>query len=41
MLVEVKGLCKKYSKKQNYTINDINLKGDAGEIVGILIFLFI
>ncbi len=36
MLVEVKGLCKKYSKKQNYTINDINLKGDAGEIVGIL-----
>lgn len=36
MLVEVKGLGKKYNKKQNFTIRDINLKGDAGEIVGIL-----
>ena len=36
MLVEVKGLCKKYNKKQNFTIHDINISADAGEIVGIL-----
>ena len=36
MLVEVKGLGKKYNKKQDFTIKDINLKGAEGEIVGIL-----
>lgn len=36
MLIEVKGLGKKYSQKQNFTIRDINLKGDEGEVVGIL-----
>lgn len=36
MLVEVKGLGKKYNKKQDFTIKDISLNGDAGEIVGIL-----
>ena len=36
MLIEVKGLGKKYDKKQEFTITDINLKGNAGEIVGIL-----
>jgi ABC-2 type transport system ATP-binding protein len=36
MLIEVKNLCKKYNPKGEYTIEDINLCGDAGEIVGIL-----
>ena len=36
MLIEVKNLCKKYNPKADYTIEDINLCGDAGEIVGIL-----
>ena len=36
MLIEVKNLAKKYSAKANYTIEDINLEGDAGEIIGIL-----
>ena len=36
MLVEVNGLGKKYNKKQNFTIRNINLKCDGGEIVGIL-----
>ncbi len=36
MLIEVKGLGKKYNKKQNFAIRNIELKGDAGEIVGIL-----
>ena len=36
MLIEVKGLGKKYSQKQDFTIHDISLKGDAGEVVGIL-----
>ena len=36
MLIEVNGLGKKYSKKQNFAIKDISLKGCGGEIVGIL-----
>ena len=36
MLVEVNGLGKKYDKKKNFTIKEISLKGDEGEIVGIL-----
>ena len=36
MLIEVRNLCKKYNPKADYTIEDINLCGDAGEIVGIL-----
>lgn len=36
MLVEVIDLGKKYEKKTDFTIKNINLKGDAGEIVGIL-----
>lgn len=36
MLIEVNGLGKKYNKKQDFTIRDINLCGKAGEIVGIL-----
>ena len=36
MLIEVKNLCKKYNPKGEYTIEDINLCGGAGEIVGIL-----
>ena len=36
MLIEVKNLCKKYNPKASYTIEDINLHGDAGEIVGVL-----
>lgn len=36
MLIEVKNLCKKYNPKAAYTIEDINLHGDAGEIVGVL-----
>ncbi|MBO5910288.1 MAG: ABC transporter ATP-binding protein [Clostridia bacterium] len=36
MLVEVNGLGKKYDKKKDFTIKNISLKGDAGEIVGIL-----
>ena len=36
MLVEIKGLAKKYNLKADYTIKDINIFGDAGEIIGIL-----
>ncbi len=36
MLIEVKNLYKKYNPKADYTIEDINLCGDAGEIVGVL-----
>jgi len=36
MLVKIEGLGKKYSAKAKYTIEDINLEGDAGEIIGIL-----
>ena len=36
MLVEIKGLCKRYSAKADYTINDINIQGDSGEIIGVL-----
>ena len=36
MLLEVKGLSKKYGKKENYTIENISLVGNSGEIVGIL-----
>ena len=36
MLVKVEGLFKKYNKKADYTIEDINIVGNAGEIVGIL-----
>ena len=36
MLIEVIDLGKKYEKKTDFTIRNINLKGDAGEIVGIL-----
>ena len=36
MLVKVNNLGKKYNKKENFTIRNINLYADAGEIVGIL-----
>lgn len=36
MLIEIKGLAKKYSSKADYTVKDINITGDAGEIIGIL-----
>ena len=36
MLIEIQNLCKKYSKRAQYAIEDINIVGDAGEIVGIL-----
>ena len=36
MLIEVKGLCKRYSKKADYAIKDINIYGCAGEIIGVL-----
>ena len=36
MLIEVKNLYKKYNPKADYTIENINLYGEAGEIVGIL-----
>jgi ABC-2 type transport system ATP-binding protein len=36
MLIEVKGLAKKYHAKADYAIKNINLVGDAGEIIGIL-----
>ena len=36
MLIEIKGLAKKYSSKADYTVRDINICGDAGEIIGIL-----
>lgn len=36
MLVSVKNLKKKYGGKTDYTIEDINIEGKGGEIVGIL-----
>lgn len=36
MLIEVKNLCKRYTAKADYTIKDINLYGNAGEIIGVL-----
>jgi ABC-2 type transport system ATP-binding protein len=36
MLLEIKNLCKKYDKKADYAIEDINICGGAGEIIGIL-----
>ena len=36
MLLEIKHLYKKYSKKANYAIEDINIVGAPGEIIGIL-----
>lgn len=35
-LIEVKGVCKRYSAKAKYAVNDINLYGKAGEIIGVL-----
>ena len=36
MLIEIRGLYKKYSKKANFAIEDINIVGNEGEIIGIL-----
>ena len=36
MLIEIKGLAKKYHAKSDYTVKDINIHGDTGEIIGIL-----
>ena len=36
MLVEIKGLCKRYTAKADYTVKDINIVGGEGEIIGIL-----
>lgn len=35
-LLQVKNLFKKYNQKSDYTINDISLYGNSGEIVGIV-----
>lgn len=35
-IVEIKGLCKRYGKASEYTIEDINIECYAGEIVGIM-----
>ena len=35
-LVKIENLCKKYSAKAKYTIENINIIGNEGEIVGIL-----
>ena len=36
MLIEIKGLAKKYSAKSDFAVKDINIVGDAGEVIGIL-----
>ena len=36
MLVEIKNLCKKYNTKSEYTIENIDIYGNEGEIIGIL-----
>lgn len=36
MLIEIKGLCKRYTAKAEYTVKDINIVGKEGEIIGIL-----
>ena len=35
-VVEISGLCKRYGKTGDYTINDINIVCNPGEIVGLL-----
>lgn len=35
-LLEISGLFKKYNPKEDFTVKDINIYGNAGEIVGIL-----
>ena len=36
MLIEIRGLAKKYNSKADYTVRDINIFGEAGEIIGVL-----
>ena len=36
MLIEIKDLAKKYNARADYAVKDINVFGDAGEIIGIL-----
>ena len=36
MLIEVKGLAKKYHANSDYAVRDINIHGSEGEIIGIL-----
>ena len=36
MLLKVEKLCKKYSQKADYSIENINIVGNEGEIIGIL-----
>lgn len=36
MLIEIKGLAKKYNTKSDFAVKDINIVGDAGEVIGIL-----
>ena len=36
MLIEIRGLAKKYNTKADYTVKDINIVGDTGEIIGVL-----
>lgn len=36
MLLKIEGLCKRYSQKADYSIEDINIIGNEGEIIGIL-----
>ena len=36
MLLEIKNLSKRYNKKEDYAINDINIKADTHEVVGII-----
>ncbi len=36
LVVNIQGLCKKYGKKLDYAISDINIRCYAGEIVGLL-----
>ena len=36
MLIEIKGLAKKYNAKADYAVKDINVVGDGGEVIGIL-----
>ncbi len=36
MLLEVNGLCKRYTARADYAVKDINIYGNAGEIIGVL-----
>ena len=36
MILKIENLCKKYSAKSKYAIENITINGDAGEIIGIL-----